>query len=142
MKAWVFLKLNGEGAAQQTHQGAEPGPIAARFHISRQRHAGAGGAAGAEQPVEPVLHRQLHTRRDLVHLMLRRNWVLALQHGVAAAAGVRVVVHNRIHPLNRQQPRPSALMPQLATALAATALALIGWLKARPIAAVWFRGMP
>ena len=35
-------------------EGTEPAAIAAHLHIRRQRRTGAGGAAGAHQPVQPA----------------------------------------------------------------------------------------
>ena len=55
--------------AQQTHQGAEPRSVRTRFHISRQRCAGAGGAAGADQAMQPMLDHHWRDRRDVNHLM-------------------------------------------------------------------------
>lgn len=80
-----------EGATQHTHQRTEPWPVAARFHIRRQRGAGAGGTAGTDQPV-------------FDHLLAQRLWILTLQQRAAAAAGLGVVLHHLTHP--------SVLLPQ------------------------------
>jgi hypothetical protein len=53
-----------------------------------------------------VLDHQLRDRRDLDHLMAHGRWILSLQQGSAAAAGLRVMLHHLIHPLDRQQLRP------------------------------------
>ena len=55
--------------------------------------------------------------------MAQGIWILALQQRAAAAAGVRVVLHHLVHPLDRQQLRARSGMTRLAAALAATALA-------------------
>ena len=68
-------------------------------------------------------------RRDLDHLMAHGRWILSLQQGSAAAAGLRVMLHYLIHPLDRQQLRPRSRMGWLTAALAATALAPLRWLK-------------
>jgi hypothetical protein len=118
-------------AAQQTHQGTEPGAVGTGLHISRQRCAGAGGAAGADQAMQPMLDHQRRDRRDLHHLMAQRIWILSRQQRAATAAGIRVVFHHLINPLKRQQLWPRPGMAQLATALAATALASLRRLVAR-----------
>ena len=53
--AWVLLKLKGEGTAHQTNQGTQPGAVGTALHFRRQRGAGAGGAAGADQAMQTVL---------------------------------------------------------------------------------------
>jgi hypothetical protein len=55
-------------------------------------------------------------------------------------ASMDIQLHHVIHPLDRQQLRPSAGMARLAAALAATALAPLRWLEARPVTGGWFRG--
>jgi hypothetical protein len=52
-----------------------------------------------------MLNHQRRDRRDLDHLMAQRCRILSLQQGAATAAGIRVVLHHLIHPLNRQQLR-------------------------------------
>ena len=128
-------------AAQQTHQGAEPWSVRTRFHISRQRCAGAGGAAGADQAMQPMLDHHWRDRRDFNHLMAQRIRILALKQGAAAAAGIGVMVHHLIHPLDRQQLRPRSRMTRLTAALAATALAPCRRLKPGPIAGGRFGGV-
>jgi hypothetical protein len=76
--------------------------------------------------VLPVLNHQRRDRWNLDHLMAQGIWILSLQQRATAAAGVRVVLDYLIHPLDRQQPRPSAGMALLPTALAATAFAALG----------------
>ena len=49
------------------------------------------------------------------------------------AAGIGVVLHHLIHPLDRQQPRSRAGMARLTAALAATALAPLRRLKPRAV---------
>ena len=73
--------------------------------------------------------------------MAQRIWVFSPQQGAAAAAGIGVVVHHLIHPLDRQQLRPSAGMARLTAALAATALAPCRRLKARPVTGGRFGGV-
>jgi hypothetical protein len=65
--------------------------------------------------------------------MAQGIWILSLQQRATAAAGVRVVLDYLIHPLDRQQPRPSAGMALLPTALAATAFAALGRLEPRAV---------
>jgi hypothetical protein len=72
--------------------------------------------------MQPGLHHQRCVRRDLDQLMPQRLWILTLQQGAAAAAGIGVVIHHRIHALDWQQLRTSAGMTLLAAAFAATAL--------------------
>lgn len=43
-----------KGATQKTHQRTEPWRMTTRFHIRRQRGAGAGGTAVTDQPVQPA----------------------------------------------------------------------------------------
>jgi len=56
--------------------------------------------------VQTVLDHHWRDRRDLNHLMAQRIRILAIKQGAAAAAGVRVMFHHLIHPLDRQQLRP------------------------------------
>ncbi len=130
----TLADAQGEGSTQQRDQGTESGATAAHVHIRWQRRTGAGGAAGAHQPVQPVLNHQRRDRRDLDHLMPQRIRILAVQQRAAVAAGIRVVLHHLIHPLDRQQLRPSAGMARLAAALGATALTPCRRLKPRPVA--------
>jgi hypothetical protein len=39
--------------------------------------------------------------RVLDHLMAQRRWILSLQQGAAAAAGVRVVIQHFVNALHR-----------------------------------------
>ena len=64
--------------------------------------------------------------------MTHRLWIISLEQSAAAAAGIRVVIH-LIHPLDRQQFRPTAGMARLTAALAATALAPLWRLKPKPV---------
>ena len=73
--------------------------------------------------------------------MPQRLWIIALQQGAAAAAGLRVVLHHLIHPLDRQQLRPRSWMARLSATLAATTFASLGWLKPRAITGRWFGGV-
>ncbi len=79
--------------------------------------------------MQPVLGDDERDRWDLDQLMAQRIWILTLQQSAAAAAGIRVVVHHLIHPLDRQQLRARAGMAWLAAAFAATALATLRGLK-------------
>ena len=65
--------------------------------------------------------------------MAHGRWILFLQQGSAAAAGLRVVLHHLIHPLDWQQLRPRSGMVRLTTAFAATALTPCRRLKPGPI---------
>jgi hypothetical protein len=56
-------------------------------------------------------------------------WILSRKQRAATAAGIGVVVHHLIHPLDRQQLRPCAGMALLTAALSATALTPLRWLK-------------
>lgn len=94
-----------KGAAHQTHQGTETWALRTDFHSSRQRCAGAGGAAGADQAMQLMLDHQRPDRRDLDDLMAQGSWVFSPQQGATAAAGIAVVFHHFIHPLDRQQHR-------------------------------------
>ncbi len=60
--------------------------------------------------------------------------IISPQQRAAAAAGIRVVLHHRIHPLDRQQLRATAGVARLATTLAATAFAPLRWFKAGAVA--------
>ena len=55
--------------------------------------------------------------------MAQGIWINTVQQLTAAAAGIKVVIHHFIHPLDRQQFRPTAGMALLSIPLAATALA-------------------
>ena len=70
----------------------------------------------------------------LDHLMTQWIWINTVQHLTATVAGIRVVIHHLIHSLDRQQYRPRSGMARLTAALAATALAPLRWLKAKPVA--------
>jgi hypothetical protein len=59
--------------------------------------------------------------------------IISPQQRAAVAAGIRVVLHHLIHPLDRQQLRATAVVARLATTLAATALAPLRRLKPRLI---------
>jgi hypothetical protein len=56
-------------------------------------------------------------------------------------ASMDIQLHHLIHPLDRQQLRPSAGMARLAAALAATTLAPLRWLEPSPVTGGWFRGV-
>ena len=73
--------------------------------------------------------------------MPQRLWINALQQGAATAAGLRVVLHHLIHPLDRKQLRPGSWMARLSAPLAATAFASLGWLKPRTITGRWLGGV-
>ena len=73
--------------------------------------------------------------------MPQRIRILAVQQGAAVAAGIRVVLHHLIHPLDRQQLRPSAGMARLTAAFAATALTPLRWLEPRRVAGGRFGGV-
>ena len=64
-------------AAQQTHQGTEPWAVMTGLHTSRQRCAGAGGAAEGHQSVQSVRNHQRCDRRELDHLMPQGSGVLS-----------------------------------------------------------------
>jgi hypothetical protein len=55
--------------AQQAHQGTEARAVMTALHPLRQRSAGAGGATGTEQAVQPVFNHFRLDRRDVDHLM-------------------------------------------------------------------------
>ena len=99
--------------------------------MRRQRRAGAGGAAGAEQPVQPVIDHQGRGPRNLDHLMPQWLQIFTLEMGAAATTGVRVLLHHLVNALDRQQLRPRSRMALLATSLAATAFAPFRRLVAR-----------
>jgi len=80
-----------------------------------------------------VLDQQQRDWRNLDHLMAQGSGVLPLQQGAATSTGIGVVFHHLIHPLDRQQLRPSAGMARLSAALAAAALAPLRGLKPRVI---------
>lgn len=73
--------------------------------------------------MQPVHEHKRGDRRDLDHPMAQRIWINTSQQLIATVAGIRVVIHHLIHPLNRQQFRPTGEMALLAAPLAATALA-------------------
>jgi hypothetical protein len=75
--------------------------------------------------VQAIFDHQRGDRRDFVHLMAQRLWILALQQDAAREAGPRVVLDHLIHPLERQQFRPGSGMTLLPTPLEATALAAL-----------------
>jgi hypothetical protein len=127
-----FAETQGEGTAQQPYLSAEPRALAAGFHIRRQRGAGAGGAEGTDQPVQPVLDHHGSDRRDLDHPMAQRLGIVTQQQGAAAATGVRVVLHHLVNALDRQQFRPRSRLDLLATSLSATAFASFGRLNPGP----------
>ena len=91
--------------------------------------------------MQPMLDHHWRDRRDFNHLMAQRIRILALKQGAAAAAGIGVMVHHLIHPLDRQQLRPRSRMTRLTAALAATALAPCRRLKPGPIAGGRFGGV-
>ncbi len=91
--------------------------------------------------MQPVFNHQRRDRRDLDHLMTHRLWIISLEQSAAAAAGIGVVFHHLIHPLDRQQFRPTAGMARLTAALAATALAPLWRLKPKPVTGGWFGGV-
>jgi hypothetical protein len=84
--------------------------------------------------MQPMLDHQRRDRRDLDHQMAQGIGILSLQQRAAAAAGIGVVLHHLIHPLDRQQLRPRSGMARLAAALAATSLAPFRRLKPGTIA--------
>jgi hypothetical protein len=74
-------------------------------------------------------------------LVPQRLWILTPQQGAAAAQGIPVVIHHRIHPLDRQHLRPIAGMTWLTPALATTAFALLLRLNPGPLLEGWFGGI-
>ena len=72
--------------------------------------------------------------------MAQGVWILSIQQRAAAAAGIGVVLHHLIHPLDRQRLRPGSGMARLAAALAATALAAFWRRKPQAIAGGRFGG--
>jgi hypothetical protein len=89
-----LLKLKGKALPSrpcQPKSNTEPWPITGRFQSRRQDRAGAGGAAGTHQPAQPVFDHQWCDRWTLDQLVPIRIGILHLQHGAAAAAGIRVV---------------------------------------------------
>ena len=97
-----------ESTAQQTHQNTEQGAVATELQNRRQRRAGAGRAAGADQPMPLVTGHQRRDRRNLDHLMARRRQS-------------RLLLRHLVHPLDRKQLRTSCEMALLSARLAATA---------------------
>ena len=83
--------------------------------------------------MQQVLDHQRHDRRDLNHLLAQRIWILSRKQRAATAAGIRMVFHHLIKPLNRQQLWPRPGMARLATACAATAFAAIRRLEPRAV---------
>ena len=73
--------------------------------------------------------------------MAQRLWINTVQQLTATAAGLGVVLHHLIHPLDRQQFRTGSWMARLAAPLAVTALAPLRRLKPRAIAGGWFGGV-
>jgi hypothetical protein len=136
-----LLKLKGKVPDSKPTRPLCLGPVETRLHIRRQRSAGAGGATGAHQPVQPMPDHNRGERRNLDHLVPQRLWILTPQQGAAAAPGIRAVLQHLIHALDRQQLRPIAGMAWLAPALAATALAPLRRHKPRTIAGGWFGGI-
>jgi hypothetical protein len=82
--------------------------------------------------MQPVLQHLQRDRRDLQHLMAHGIRIISPQQRAAAAAGIRVVLHHLIHPLDRQQLRATAGAARLATRLAAMSLRRSGGLKPGP----------
>jgi hypothetical protein len=64
--------------------------------------------------------------------MAQGLWMLARQQGAAAAAGIGVVFHHLIHPLDRQQLQPGSGMARLAATLGPLPLRRSGGLKPGP----------
>jgi hypothetical protein len=62
-------------------------------------------------------------RRDVDHLVPMGLWIVSLQQGAAAAAGLGVVIQHVVAALYWQQLRTDTGVPLLAAALATTALA-------------------
>ena len=91
--------------------------------------------------MQAMLDHQRGDRRDLDHLMAQGFWINTVQQLTATAAGIGVVIHHLIHPLDRQQFRPTAGMARLTAALAATALAPLWRLKPKPITGGRFGGV-
>jgi hypothetical protein len=52
--------------------------------------------------VQPVFYHHRRDWRNLDHLMAQWVWILSIQQRAAAAAGIGVVLHHLIHPLDRQ----------------------------------------
>lgn len=91
--------------------------------------------------MQPVLDDQRRDRRNLNHQMAHRLWIISLEQNASASAGIGVVFHHLIHPLDRQQLRPRSGMARLAAALAATALAPLWRLNTQTITGGRFGGV-
>jgi hypothetical protein len=92
-----FAATQGDGTGEQAHPTTELGPVATGLHIRRQWCAGAGGATGAHQPVQPMLDHNQGERRNLDHPLAQGIWILTPQQGAAAATGIRAVPERLIH---------------------------------------------
>jgi hypothetical protein len=73
--------------------------------------------------------------------MAQRLQILSLKQNAATAAGIGVLLHHLIHPLDRQELRTGSWMTRLAAPLAATAFATLGRLETRAIAGGRFEGV-
>ena len=69
--------------------------------------------------------------------MAQGFWIIALQQGAAAAAGIRVMIHYLVTALNWQQLRPGTRVALLAAALTASALAACRRFKTLAITGGW-----
>ncbi len=65
----------------------------AGHHIRRQRLEHAGGAAGAEQPVQPVIAHHINLNRNQNNLIRQWLQVVTLGKGAAATTGLWVRYH-------------------------------------------------
>ena len=109
-----------ESTAQQTHQNTEQGAVATELQNRRQRRAGAGRAAGADQPMPLVTGHQRRDRRNLDHLMARRRQS-------------RLLLRHLVHPLDRKQLRTSCEMALLSAPLAGTTFTALWRPKTQPV---------
>ena len=91
--------------------------------------------------MEPMFDHHRGDRRDLDHLMTQRIWILTLQQGAAAAAGVKMVFQHLVNALDGQLLRPCSGMARLPTPLAATAFAERGRLKPQAVTGGRFGGV-
>jgi hypothetical protein len=98
-------------------------------------------AVGADEAMQLVLDHERHNLWDVDYLVAQRLGIIATERLTATPAVAGVMGDHLLALLRGEKSRARTGMALLATALAAIALAPLGWLKTRAVAGGRFGGV-